>query len=111
MAEGWAIKALAPLSRVSEKCGAAPRSRARGGLPGHSLRRIEDFVRTNLGEDISLDDLSAIGGLSKRHFVRAFQDSVRSRLWSGAAFLDELSEGDRRDAVLVQAARYFLRRS
>ncbi len=76
MAEGWAIQALAHISRVSEKCGAAPRSRARGGLPGHSLRRIEDFVRTNLGEDISLDDLSAIGGLSKRHFVRAFQESV-----------------------------------
>jgi AraC family transcriptional regulator len=76
MAEGWAIQALAHISRVSEKCGAAPRSRARGGLPGNSLRRIEDFVRANLGEDISLDDLSAIGGLSKRHFVRAFQESV-----------------------------------
>jgi len=76
MAEGWAIQALAHISRVSEKCRAAPRSRARGGLPGNSLRRIDDFVRANLGEDISLDDLSAIGELSKRHFVRAFQESM-----------------------------------
>jgi AraC family transcriptional regulator len=76
MAEGWAIQALAHISRVSEKGGAAPGSRARGGLPGNSLRRIDDFVRANLGEDISLDDLSAIGGLSKRHFVRAFQESM-----------------------------------
>jgi AraC family transcriptional regulator len=76
MAEGWAIQALAHISRVSEKCRAAPRSRARGGLPGNSLRRIDDFVRANLGEDISLDDLSTIGGLSKRHFVRAFQESM-----------------------------------
>jgi AraC family transcriptional regulator len=76
MAEGWAIQALAHISRVSEKCRAAPRSRTRGGLPGNSLRRIDDFVRANLGENISLDDLSAIGGLSKRHFVRAFQESI-----------------------------------
>jgi AraC family transcriptional regulator len=75
MAEGWAIQALAHISRISEK-GAASKHPVRGGLPAHSLRRIEDFVDANLGERISLDDLSAIAGLSKRHFVRAFQESM-----------------------------------
>ena len=50
----------------------------RGGLPGRSLRRLEEYVHDNLAQPISLAELSSIAGLSKRHFLRAFQESVGS---------------------------------
>ena len=49
---------------------------SRGGLPALKLQRIEEFVRANLGDTISLSDLSGVAGLSKRHFLRAFQEST-----------------------------------
>lgn len=75
MAEGWSIQALAHISRVSERSH-QPAVEARGGLPGRSLRRLEEYVRANLAEAICLQELSGIAGLSKRHFLRAFQESV-----------------------------------
>jgi AraC family transcriptional regulator len=75
MAEGWAIQALAHISRIS-RCEDMLRITARGGLPGCCLRRLEDFVRANLAEAVGLDELAGIAGLSKRHFLRAFQESV-----------------------------------
>jgi AraC family transcriptional regulator len=74
MAEGWTIQALAHIARIRDKCSGRPG--ARGGLPGSSLRRLEDFVRANLSKSICLEKLSDIAGLSKRHFLRAFQESV-----------------------------------
>jgi AraC family transcriptional regulator len=76
MAEGWTIQALAHIARIRDKCSDRPRASARGGLPGPSLRRLEDFVRTNLSKSICLEKLSEIAGLSNRHFLRAFQESV-----------------------------------
>ncbi|MES5486939.1 AraC family transcriptional regulator [Bradyrhizobium sp. INPA03-11B] len=74
-AEGWASQALAHLARLSR--GVEPvKPLARGGLPALKLRRIEEFVRANLGETISLSALSDVAGLSKRHFLRAFQEST-----------------------------------
>jgi AraC family transcriptional regulator len=77
MAEGWAIQSLAHIARVSEKS-PPHRSELRGGLPGRSLRLIHEYVRENLARPITLNELSAIAGLSKRHFLRAFQESVGS---------------------------------
>ena len=75
MAEGWSIQALAHMSRISE--GSERRSiKMRGGMSGRSLRRIEDYVRENLTQSICLAELSGVVGLSKRHFLRAFQESV-----------------------------------
>ncbi|MDB5653234.1 MAG: hypothetical protein JWQ94_847 [Tardiphaga sp.] len=74
MAEGWAIQALAHISRING--GEAARAAAKGGLAGCCLRRLEDFVRANLAEPICLDELATIAGLSKRHFLRAFQESI-----------------------------------
>jgi AraC family transcriptional regulator len=75
MAEGWSIQALAHISRISE--GSQQRSvKLCGGLPGRSLRRVEEYVRENLTQPICLAELSGIAGLSKRHFLRAFQQSV-----------------------------------
>jgi AraC family transcriptional regulator len=75
MAEGWSIQALAHISRISEGS-QQPSIKLRGGLPGRSLRRLEEYVRENLTQPICLAELSGIAGLSKRHFLRAFQESV-----------------------------------
>jgi AraC family transcriptional regulator len=74
-AEGWGIQALAHIARVVRiaEPGSAPR---RGGLSGRSLRQLQEYVRSNLAQPISLSDLSCVAGLSKRHFLRAFQESV-----------------------------------
>ncbi|WP_426435762.1 helix-turn-helix domain-containing protein [Bradyrhizobium genosp. P] len=76
MAEGWTIQALAHIARLRGKHSDQPRAGARGGLPDSSLRRLKDFVRANLSKSICLDELSGITGLSKRHFLRAFQESA-----------------------------------
>ena len=73
LAEGWAIQTLAHLHRMS---GARPHDLARGGLSAHSLRRLNEYVADNLDQPISLADLSNVTGLSKRHFIRAFAESV-----------------------------------
>lgn len=74
-AEGWANQALAHMARLSRGT-ESPKPVSRGGLPALKLRRIEQFVLENLGEQISLSALSDIAGLSKRHFLRAFQEST-----------------------------------
>lgn len=75
MAEGWSIQALAHISRISER-EQQQTADLRGGLPGRSLRLLHEYVRENLAQPISLEQLSTIAGLSKRHFLRAFQESV-----------------------------------
>ena len=75
LAEGWSIQALGHIARVSEK--RQPQaSGVKGGLSARSLKRVEEFVRDNLSQSISLGELSEIAGLSKRHFLRAFQESL-----------------------------------
>jgi AraC family transcriptional regulator len=74
-AEGWAMQALAQLSRA-ERSEGAPSAEWRGGLPPASLRRVEDYIRANLSAAINLADLADIAGLSRRHFLRAFRASV-----------------------------------
>lgn len=74
-AEGWGSQALAHIARAARL--ATPRANIRrGGLPGRSVRRLEEYVRANLAQPISICDLSEIAGLSKRHFLRAFQETV-----------------------------------
>ncbi|QPF85803.1 helix-turn-helix transcriptional regulator [Bradyrhizobium genosp. L] len=74
-AEGWASQALAHMARLSRSVEPS-KPLSHGGLPALKLRRIEAFVRDNLGEQISLAALSDLAGLSKRHFLRAFQEST-----------------------------------
>ena len=75
MSEGWALQALAHISRISEG-GKPQRTKAYGGLSGRSMRLLEEYVLENLAQPISLSDMSNIAGLSKRHFLRAFQESA-----------------------------------
>ena len=75
MSEGWAIQALAHITRLGE--GAEDELTSyRGGMNGHRQKLVEDFIRSNLGKQISIAQLAGIAGLSKRHFLRAFQERV-----------------------------------
>jgi AraC family transcriptional regulator len=47
----------------------------RGGLPPKALRRVRDYVTAHLEENISIQVLAAIVGLSRYHFARAFKQS------------------------------------
>jgi AraC family transcriptional regulator len=74
-AEGWALQAMAHLSRLAGGHH-AHREISRGGLSVANLRRVQDYVHSNLPATVKLVDLSKVAGLSRRHFVRAFRESV-----------------------------------
>lgn len=48
----------------------------KGGLTGRKLRMVGDFVEEHLAQDVSLDDLANLAGLSAFHFSRAFKQST-----------------------------------
>lgn len=48
----------------------------RGGLSGYRLRRVKEFIESNLSSDLGLAELSAIADLSRYHFARAFRTST-----------------------------------
>jgi AraC family transcriptional regulator len=74
-AEGWALQAMAHLSRLAGGHH-AHREISRGGLSVANLRRVQDYVHSNLPATVKLVDLSRVAGLSRRHFARAFRESV-----------------------------------
>lgn len=74
-AEGWGTQALAHLARVTQ-IGGAGRIVSRGGLSARVLRQLDEYIRGRLAEPISLENLSGVAGLSRRHFLRAFQAST-----------------------------------
>ena len=47
----------------------------RGGLPGHRLKRVLDYIAGNLEENISLSQLAAIAGMSPHYFSALFKRS------------------------------------
>ncbi|WP_158817477.1 AraC family transcriptional regulator [Methylocapsa sp. S129] len=101
-AEGWALQTLAQLAQISRTT-SPKHAEARGGLPPISLRRVEDYIRANLSNTVTLTDLSEIAGLSPRHFLRAFQDSVGATLLGHvrAMRIDEAKQrlSDRRSSI------------
>lgn len=48
----------------------------RGGLPPQVLRRVREYVDAHLGDDIEVERLAIVAGLSLHHFARAFKASV-----------------------------------
>jgi AraC family transcriptional regulator len=48
----------------------------RGGLTGHQLRRIKEFVDVHVSKEIGISELAGLIGLSQFHFIRAFKHSV-----------------------------------
>jgi AraC family transcriptional regulator len=55
---------------------ASQRPDYRGGLPIARLRKIEDYVRTNLAESISIEKLAELAELSPFHFSRVFKQAT-----------------------------------
>ncbi len=49
---------------------------ARGGLPGYRLRRVCDYVASNLDRDLRLADLAALSGTSPHYFAELFRQST-----------------------------------
>ena len=47
-----------------------------GGLTPRALQRIREYIDEHLAENIELETLADIAGLSKWHFARAFKQSV-----------------------------------
>lgn len=47
-----------------------------GGLGALRLRRVIDYAEAHLSEDVSLDDLAQVAGLSTHHFAEAFKVST-----------------------------------
>lgn len=45
-------------------------------LAPHVVARVRDYIRANIGDRIALDDLAAVAGYSRFHFVRAFKRST-----------------------------------
>jgi len=76
-AEGWADQALAHIFRVVHG-GELERKPLRSPLSStsRSMRRIEEYVRDNLAEPLSLAAMSSVVGLSRRHFLRAFREAT-----------------------------------
>jgi AraC-like DNA-binding protein len=50
-------------------------SKARGGLPPATLRRVRDYIDSHLDKAIDVKSLAATAGLSTYHFARAFKQS------------------------------------
>lgn len=49
---------------------------SRGGLPPGRTHRICEYIESHLHENVALDALAEIAGLSVHHFARAFRQSV-----------------------------------
>jgi AraC-like DNA-binding protein len=49
---------------------------ARGGLPGYRLRRILDYIAAHVSEDLTLDRLAYLVGMSPHHFASMFRQST-----------------------------------
>ena len=47
-----------------------------GGLSGYKLRRVKEFIRASLEEDLNLADIAAVADLSQYHFARSFRKST-----------------------------------
>jgi AraC family transcriptional regulator len=50
--------------------------RNRGGLSPARLRNVTEFIRSQIGEDLSLQKMAEVAGLSVTHFSSMFRESV-----------------------------------
>jgi AraC family transcriptional regulator len=47
-----------------------------GGISGYKLRRVQEFIRANLEEDLSLAEIAEVADLSQYHFARSFRKTT-----------------------------------
>jgi AraC family transcriptional regulator len=48
----------------------------KGGLPGYRLKRVLDYIESNLDKNISLSELAANAGMSPHYFAELFRQST-----------------------------------
>lgn len=59
---------ISECSTLSDTIGPAPHA-----ISPRRLQRVLDFIESNLGDDIELEDLASVAGTSRFHFSRAFR--------------------------------------
>lgn len=64
------------LSQLLIRAGTRLEAQKEIALPPWRLRRVRHFAEARLGESLSLDDLAAAAGLSRRHFARSFHQET-----------------------------------
>lgn len=74
--EGRALLLIDALQRLHGPLSKRISQEVKGGLPPQRLRRVRDFILANIADDICLDDLAELTGLSCKHFIRAFKQSM-----------------------------------
>jgi AraC family transcriptional regulator len=86
LVEGLTLVILAELAALADY----PPRLARGGLAPHVLRRVRERMMADLTEDIGLEELAQLAGLSPFHFVRVFKQStgLPPQAWRQQARLD-----------------------
>jgi AraC family transcriptional regulator len=47
-----------------------------GGLSGHKLRRVTEFINDNLEQDLTLTEIATVADLSHFHFARSFRRTL-----------------------------------
>jgi AraC family transcriptional regulator len=72
--EGRALLLVDRLRRLHET--RPTKALPRGRLSPRHLRQTCDFIIEHIAQDICLDDLAALTGLSGKHFIRAFKQSM-----------------------------------
>lgn len=67
-----------------------------GGMAGWRLRQIVEFMAEHRREDIGLDDLTAVSGLSRAHFFRTFRQATGA---TPRQYLERMRVDDARRAI------------
>jgi AraC family transcriptional regulator len=68
--------ALAAYMLRNYAVGSLPVVLSRGGLSTHNIRRVLDYMRSNLANDIGIEQLAEVANVSAFHFCRAFKHSI-----------------------------------
>lgn len=62
--------------RADEAEPESPPARNTGGLAPHRLREVKAFIHEKFAQDLNLDALAEVAGMSKYHFCRTFRHST-----------------------------------
>ena len=72
------VLATTLMAEHAVRAGTAAPAFRKGGLAGWRLRRVVDYMAANLSHDIDLAELTALTGLSRAQFFRAFKQTTGS---------------------------------
>jgi AraC family transcriptional regulator len=72
----WADGAILQIASVLLRLRNGSRPEARGGLSPRQLKQVLDYLEAHVADDIALQDLAGIAGVSPGHFCRAFKQSM-----------------------------------